>query len=131
MIPLPSDGTSSASADSGDTPLSDVTDTIDRDHGDAQFGVLEHAELRCFTCRRTFAAAGASADRLTRLEGASDPADMVAVVPVTCPHCGASGSLVLNYGADIGADDADVLAAMERRPEVGVPGTSPTPGITR
>lgn len=121
--------TTDTNPSAGDTPLSDVTTAIDAEHGDGQFGVLEGAELRCFTCRETFSAADVTADRLTRLEGASDPSDMVSVIPVTCPHCGTSGSLVLNYGAEASAEEADVLAAMERRPEVGVPGTSPTPGI--
>jgi len=113
----------------GDTPLSNVTTSLDQTHGDGQFGVVEQAQLRCFTCRETFPATEISADRLTRLEGASDPSDMVAVIPVTCPHCGTSGSLVLNYGAEASADEADVLLAMDRRPDVGTPGTSPTPGM--
>lgn len=78
--------------------------------------MLEHAELRCFTCRETFPASTVPADRLTRLEGASDPSDMVVVIPVTCPHCSTSGSLVLNDGAEASVDEADALVAMERRP---------------
>ena len=145
--PAPSDP--SAPHSPGDTPLSDVTTAIDargdssnvdgngdasddrphRGTDDGQFGVVEGAQLRCFTCREVFDASTASADRLTRLEGASDPADMVAVIPVTCPNCGASGSLVLNYGAEASPDEADVLHAMDRQPSVGSPGSEPTPGI--
>ncbi len=121
--------TTDSNPSAGDTPLSSVTNTIDDEHGTGQFGVLEHAELRCFTCRETFPASTVPADRLTRLEGASDPSDMVVVIPVTCPHCSTSGSLVLNYGAEASVDEADALDAMERRPEVGTPGTNPTPGI--
>jgi len=40
---------------------------------------------------------------------------MVMVVPVTCPNCGASGSLILGYGPNASAEDADALASMERR----------------
>lgn len=107
-----------------DTPLSAVTDRMDDQHGDGQFGATDGAEIRCFTCRRTFPAAGISADELTRLEGESDPADMAAVIPVTCPHCGTGGSLVLNYGPDAGAEESDVLAAMHRDPQAGSPASA-------
>jgi hypothetical protein len=131
---MPSDEPTSA-ADAGDhpgdTPLSTVTSHIGKEHGDGQFGVAEHAHIRCFTCHETFDAHGVTADRMTRLEGASDPSDMSIVIPVTCPNCGTAGSLVLNYGPESSADEADVLDAMERnRPEVGAVGADPTPGIS-
>ena len=118
--------------DPGDTPLSHVVDSIDANSGgaDGQFGVIEGAELRCFTCRETFSAVGLNADRVTRLEGASDPSDQAMVVPVTCPKCGISGSLVLNYGPGASPDEADVIHAMDRDPSVGSVGESPTPGIS-
>ena len=42
---------------------------------------------------------------LRRLEGASDPDDMLAVVAVECANCGLRGSLVLNYGPTATEDD--------------------------
>ena len=115
----------------GDTPLSQVVDSIDANSGgaDGQFGVIEGARVRCFTCRETFSAVGLSADHVTRLEGASDPSDMAMVVPITCPKCGTSGSLVLNYGPEASPDEADVVHAMDRDPSVGSVGEPPTPGI--
>ena len=70
-----------------------------------------------------------TADHSTRLEGASDPADMMMVVPTTCPECGARGSLILHYGPAASAEEADVMAALSRTPAVGSPGSAPTPGI--
>ena len=46
------------------------------------------------------------------MEGASDPADMLAVAAVICPVCNTSGTLVLGYGPEADADDADVLASL-------------------
>jgi len=101
-----------------DTALIDVTTDLDASRGDAQFGALEGGSVRCFTCHQSFDADTVDASSLTRLEGASDPADMVAVVPVVCPNCSASGSMVLHFGAQASAEEADVLVALDRRPSV-------------
>lgn len=112
-----------------DAALRDVTDAID-EPGASQFGAREGGTIVCFTCHRELDASTVSADRSTRLEGVSDPADMVMVVPVTCPNCGAEGSLVLHYGALASAAEADVLTNLERTPRVGAAGEEPTPGVT-
>jgi hypothetical protein len=48
---------------------------------------------------------------LRRLEGASDPADMVAVAAVSGPS-GLRGALVLRFGPEATADEAVVLQAL-------------------
>jgi len=55
-------------------------------------------------------------DSLGRIEGASDPGDMAAVVAFTCPHCDAKDVLVLKYGPDATAADADVLLGLADPP---------------
>ena len=66
---------------------------------------------------------------MTRLEGASDPADQLIVVPLACPVCGARGTFVAHYGPEASLEEADVLAVLSRAPsEAG--GVEPTPGIT-
>jgi hypothetical protein len=50
---------------------------------------------------------------LRRLEGASDPDDLVAVVGLVCPVCGARIAAVLHYGPTASAAEADVLAALD------------------
>ena len=81
---------------------------------DAQFGARPDAEVLCFTCHRSFPANELDADGARRVEGESDPSDVAVVVPVTCPHCGAAGTLSLQFGPMASIEESDVLAAMPR-----------------
>jgi hypothetical protein len=72
-------------------------------------GGEEHGRLRCETCRAEFAANEPVVAELRRLEGASDPDDMLAVVALECPRCATRGSLVLNYGPTATPEDASAL----------------------
>ncbi len=113
-----------------DTPLREVTDDLDRSGHPGQFQALEGGELRCLTCGEHFPAAEESADRVTRLEGASDPSDMAIIVPMQCPHCATRGTLVASYGPEASAAEADVLVALQRDPAAGAhPQDEPTPGV--
>ena len=66
----------------------------------------------CLACQMESEAGEMELDALERMEGASDPADMLAVAALICPVCGTSGTLVLGYGPEASSDDADVLAAL-------------------
>lgn len=115
-----------------DTPLGEVVADLDRTGYGGQFRVVEGALVECLACRTRIPADRIRADEVTRLEGASDPDDMAVIVPVRCPECGSSGTLVLHYGAEAGREESDVLAAMPRRAQETttrstVPGA--TPGI--
>jgi hypothetical protein len=77
-----------------------------------QFDAQAGAVVRCLTCRQGTAAAEMDVEDLRRLEGASDPSDMLAVAAMRCPHCGARGTLVLNFGPEATAEDDDVLQAL-------------------
>lgn len=46
----------------------------------------------------------------TRLEGQSDPDDMVLVVAARCPVCHIGGSVVLGFGPAGSAEDAAIVA---------------------
>jgi hypothetical protein len=81
---------------------------------DATFAVLPGARIRCATCGAVTDAARQSADHVERTEGASDPADMTLVVPISCPECGARGSLTLSYGPGADPDAADLVASLPR-----------------
>lgn len=98
----------------GGTPLGEITDDLARQGRDGQFQALDGGILRCLTCDHRFAAEGASADEITRLEGASDPADLAIVIPLQCPQCGTRGALIANYGPEATAAEAEVLRAMPR-----------------
>ncbi len=127
----PSSATSHDTSASGDTEGLDVMDgggtgsvgdrsqveverRLAEDGFDAQFGARPDAAVLCFTCHREFPADQLCADDARRVEGESDPADMAIVVPVTCPHCGAAGTLSLQFGPMAGAEESEVLASMSR-----------------
>jgi len=97
-----------------DTPLLAVSESLSGSGDEGQFRATEGSRIQCLTCREEAPAEAYRATDAARLEGASDPADMVMVVPVTCPDCGATGSLILGYGPNASAEDADALSAMER-----------------
>ncbi|MGH9186281.1 MAG: hypothetical protein ACRD0U_10780 [Acidimicrobiales bacterium] len=48
-----------------------------------------------------------------RLEGASDPADMMAVLALVCPRCGTKGSAVAHFGPDSTPGEVAVIRAVE------------------
>jgi hypothetical protein len=77
-----------------------------------QFKVLEFGSVQCLTCRREYKVETATIDSIRRLEGVSDPSDMLAVAALTCPQCDALGTLVLSYGPDSSLEDAQVLASL-------------------
>ena len=95
-----------------------------------EFSAVEGARLECYTCNSTVGADEVVMSSLRRLEGASDPADMVAVVALTCPLCGARGATVLAFGAAASAEDSDALGALrDHRHDTDAPGNS-APGET-
>ena len=65
--------------------------------------------VECLSCHTAFAARTAKVSELRRLEGASDPDDMLAVVALTCPICSTRGNLVLNFGPTATAEDSAAL----------------------
>ncbi len=75
--------------------------------------VTDEAMVRCGGCRQDIAPANLVLDRLRRIEGASDPADMAAVLGVTCSHCGARGNAIVRFGPEAGPQDDAVLLAID------------------
>ena len=78
--------------------------TAERD-GDA-------AVLRCPVCDATHAAASFRRAWTVRLEGASDPDDMLHVSALRCPKCGTGGAFVSPFGVNAGETDEAVLLAL-------------------
>ncbi len=77
-----------------------------------QMAARPDATILCFTCHQESAAADVELQLLGRTEGASDPADMLAVVGLVCPRCDACGTVVLGYGPEADPDDAEVLVSL-------------------
>ena len=78
-----------------------------------QFAPRPDAQVECLACHRLSPADHTVLRHLRRLEGASDPDDMLAVVGLSCPHCGHLGTAVLGYGPEASPIDAEVLASLE------------------
>ena len=113
-----------------DTALADVVGNLDAEGFDGQFRSVDGGQVQCLTCRTSFDASTLSGDQVTRLEGASDPADMVMVVPVSCSTCATEGTLVLSYGPDASVEDADVIRLLSRRPGRSASAIDDRPGAT-
>ncbi len=96
----------------------------------SSFIVTDECELECLECGHVTAAGRFSMSSLRRLEGASDPADMIAVVALTCPTCGARGTTIFGFGPNATEQDSKVLAALhDDRDDSSAPGNS-APGET-
>jgi hypothetical protein len=78
-----------------------------------QFMPRDGGQVECLTCHRLSPADETVFRQLRRLEGASDPADMLAVVGLACPHCSAQGTAVLGYGPEATTVDTEVLELLE------------------
>lgn len=85
---------------------------------------LDGGLVRCEACGEASPASELEVHALSRVEGASDPADMAAVVAVVCPRCSTKDTLVLAYGPSASAADADVLLALPDPPPPDDEGTS-------
>jgi hypothetical protein len=75
--------------------------------------------LTCTTCGTTTPAERFDVEHFRRLEGASDPDDMSAVVAARCPECGSAGTVVLQYGPSASSVDAETLRRLDLRHHPG------------
>ncbi len=86
------------------------------------FEVLEDGSVRCGTCQVVTPPNAVVIQALRRLEGASDPADMLAVLAVRCPSCGGRGVVVVNFGPEMTEGQVRLLQeAEDRRFDDGAP----------
>ena len=86
--------------------------------------------VRCLTCDEESSASEIPQHTIRRLEGASDPADMAAVVALTCPRCDARGTLIVPFGPLASASEALVLAELPDGRGDGVAPRNSAPGET-
>ncbi len=90
----------------------------------AQMAPVEGGVIRCFSCGGRSPAGEVHLHALRRTEGASDPADMVAVAALTCPRCGAKGTVALKFGPDASPEEDEALRLLDdaqRRQGGGAP----------
>lgn len=96
----------------GATTLMEVLDGARELGFGGSFEVTSADEVVCVECGCSSPARLFGVARVHRLEGASDAADELIVVEVTCPGCGRGGTLILGYGPVASATDAAVLRAL-------------------
>jgi hypothetical protein len=96
-----------------DETILDVLAKLESQGFTGQFMPREGGRVECLTCHRLSPADETVFRQLRRLEGASDPADMLAVVGLACPHCSQQGTAVFGYGPEAAAVDAEVLELLD------------------
>jgi hypothetical protein len=96
-----------------DQTILDVLTDLEAEGFVGQFVPRAGAQVDCLQCRQRWPADRTALRELRRLEGASDPADMVAVVGLACPRCGHLGTAALSYGPEASDVDIAVLALLE------------------
>lgn len=102
-----------AGAPSDNTTMVSVIETFRERGFDADFFVTSESTVRCGACRHEIAPTELDVDVIRRMEGASDPADMAAILGLTCPSCGAKGTAVVKFGPEAGPEEDDVLRALD------------------
>ena len=95
------------------TTLAEVVQGFEERGFRAQMVPRPDGRVRCGNCHREADAQAFHLEALRRTEGASDPADMVAVVALRCPNCDAGGTAALKYGPDASDEETDVLRRVE------------------
>jgi hypothetical protein len=113
-----------------ETTLTAVLASYESAGFDAQLAATDEGEVHCYSCNANTAPADVILHSLRRLEGASDPDDMLAVAAVSCRSCGAKGVLVLNYGPESTPGESAVLVGLEDRRNDEVLPSSQTPDET-
>jgi hypothetical protein len=104
-----------AGGDAGQTPAHGATTLTEvladaADNGfDEAFVTVGGARVRCGHCDTEMPVSTVQVSDVHRLEGASDPADMMLVALLRCPACDHGGTLTLGYGPNADGDDIDVL----------------------
>ena len=108
------------------TTLTEVLDGYAEAGFTTSFAAQDGGAVRCDACGSDLDPERLDMCSLRRLEGASDPDDMLAVVALRCDVCRASGTMVLGYGPAASDVDGDVLRALQDRREEGeLPAHSP------
>jgi hypothetical protein len=97
--------------------IAEVLATFEEEGYRGQFVARAGGNVECAQCHTQARADTMEHEPLRRLEGASDPDDMLAIAALTCPSCRALGTLVIGYGPNATAEDGDVLAWLEAAPD--------------
>ena len=95
-----------------DKTIEEVMAAMEAEGYAGQMAARAGATIMCFVCRQESPADEVAVHALHRIEGVSDPDDMLAVAALACPRCGALGTIVLGYGPEADPDESDVLVRL-------------------
>jgi hypothetical protein len=134
----PADTTSAASESPIDLPipgvpsdnatLTEIVNSLESDGYVHQFTPAAGSTVECSGCLQQIDAASLAVASIRRLEGASDPDDMMSVIAARCPSCGALGTLILGYGVNASVDDGEISRALDVRDSARQAGSPPLSG---
>ncbi len=96
----------------GGRTLTELVEAFELEGYRGQMAARPGGYVLCTSCHQETHASEMQVDGLERMEGASDPADMLAVVALVCPVCRGHGTLVVGYGPDASLDDSEVLTEL-------------------
>ncbi len=100
---------------SDNTTLIEVLDAF-RDAGfDGTMWVAADGKLKCDRCDTELDPESVTVHAVRRLEGASDPDDMMAVVAVECPQCGRKATFVVHFGPEASFEEQEAFAHLAMR----------------
>lgn len=74
-----------------------------------QFAAEADGVLKCFTCNQGSRAEDVQRTSLRRVEGVSEPDEMVSINALICPNCGAKGTAVFKYGPGATPEEGEVM----------------------
>ncbi|HUR68052.1 MAG TPA: hypothetical protein VM370_02315 [Candidatus Thermoplasmatota archaeon] len=78
-----------------------------------QFAIAAGGFVHCVRCGADHRPADVRLESGRRVEGVSDPADMVFIGALRCPNCGQTGTAIMSYGPNAPPEDATVLRALD------------------
>lgn len=97
----------------GASTLLDVLARAARDGFSSQLVVTEGGRFRCTRCGTTESVEKFDVSGFERLEGASDPADMLIVVWGTCSGCDGGGVATIGFGPNASPADVEALELLD------------------
>jgi hypothetical protein len=103
------------------TAVAELAELRDRGYS-GDFGVAEGGVIRCRQCEHDEQPEDLQIDVFRRLEGASEPDEMSAVLAVTCPRCGSKGTVMVAYGPNASEDEAEFLRRVDTPQDEGTAG---------
>lgn len=94
---------------SDNTTLLEILDELAEQGYSGSMTITPDGKLLCPSCGAAVDPSEVHVHETRRLEGASDPDDMMIVLAVECVPCSAKASLVLHYGPEASSEEMELL----------------------